>query len=93
MQPLGLSGEMESIQKRRIVSITLSRLTRSLSAENAKRKERTMETRLNAQQASPAAYAAMIGLETFVRKASKLDPSLVELVKVSLTDQRMCLLY
>jgi hypothetical protein len=37
-----------------------------------------MEARLNAQQASPAAYAAMIGLETFLRKGSKLEPSLVE---------------
>jgi hypothetical protein len=41
-----------------------------------------MEARLNAQQLSPTAYAAMIGLETFVRKASKLEPLLVELVKV-----------
>lgn len=30
-----------------------------------------MEARLNAQQLSPTAYAAMIGLETFVRKAFK----------------------
>jgi hypothetical protein len=35
-----------------------------------------MEARLNAQQASPAAYA--VGLETFLRKGSKLEPSLVE---------------
>jgi AhpD family alkylhydroperoxidase len=41
-----------------------------------------MEARLNAQQASPAAYAAMVGLETFVRKASKLEPSLIELVRM-----------
>ena len=53
-----------------------------------------MEARLNAQQASPAAYAAMVGLETFVRKASNLEPSLIELVKDAvLADQWMCLLY
>jgi AhpD family alkylhydroperoxidase len=41
-----------------------------------------MEARLNAQQVSPAAYTAMVGLEMFVRTASKLEPSLVELVKM-----------
>ena len=54
------------------------------------RKERTMEARLNAQQASPAAYTAMIGLEMFVRKASKLEPSLVELVKVRASQINGC---
>jgi alkylhydroperoxidase family enzyme len=41
-----------------------------------------MEARLNAQQASPAAYAAMISLEMFVRKESSLESSLIELVKM-----------
>jgi AhpD family alkylhydroperoxidase len=90
MQSLGLIGEMESIQKHGIVSIALSRPTKSLPAGNAKRKEHTMEARLNAQQASPAAYAAMIGLEMFVRKASKLEPSLVELVKVRASQINGC---
>jgi AhpD family alkylhydroperoxidase len=49
-----------------------------------------MEARLNAQQASPAAYAAMIGLEIFVRKGSKLEPSLVELVKVRASQINGC---
>jgi AhpD family alkylhydroperoxidase len=49
-----------------------------------------MEARLNAQQASPAAYAAMIALEMFVRKASKLEPSLVELVKVRASQINGC---
>jgi len=52
-----------------------------------------MEARLNAQQESPTAYAEMIRLETFVRKASKLEPSLVELVRMRVADQWMCLLY
>src|SRR5258708_516496 len=46
--------------------------------------------RLNAQQASPAAYAAMIGLEMFIRKASKLEPSLVELVKMRASQINGC---
>jgi AhpD family alkylhydroperoxidase len=57
---------------------------------DAKRKERTMEARLNAQQESPAAYAEMVSLETFVRKASKLEPSLVELVKVRASQINGC---
>ena len=49
-----------------------------------------MEARLNAQQVSPAACTAMVGLETFVRKASKLEPSLVELVKVRASQINGC---
>jgi AhpD family alkylhydroperoxidase len=40
------------------------------------------EARLNAQEASPAAYRAMTNLEMFIRKESNLEPSLVELVKM-----------
>jgi AhpD family alkylhydroperoxidase len=49
-----------------------------------------MEARLNAQQASPAAYAAMVGLEMCVRKGSKLEPSLVKLVKVRASQINGC---
>jgi AhpD family alkylhydroperoxidase len=49
-----------------------------------------MEARLNAQQVSPAACTAMVGLETFVRKASKLEPSLVELVKMRASQINGC---
>ncbi len=49
-----------------------------------------MEARLNAQQVSPAAYTAMVGSETFVRKASKLEPSLVELVKMRASQINGC---
>ena len=49
-----------------------------------------MEARLNAQRASPAAYTAMVGLETFVRKASKLEPSLVELVRMRASQINGC---
>ena len=41
-----------------------------------------MQSRLEAQKTSPAAYNAMLGLEMFIRKSSKLEPSLVELVKM-----------
>lgn len=49
-----------------------------------------MEARLNAQKVSPAAYAAMVSLETFVRKASKLEPSLVELVRMRASQINGC---
>ena len=49
-----------------------------------------MEARLNAQQESPTAYAEMVRLETFVRKASKLEPSLVELVKMRASQINGC---
>src|SRR5260370_1833878 len=49
-----------------------------------------MEARLNAQQVSPAAYTAMVGLETFVRKASKLELSLVELVRMRASQINGC---
>ena len=41
-----------------------------------------MQSRLQAQTASPAAYHAMLNLEMFVKKSSKLEPSLIELVKM-----------
>jgi AhpD family alkylhydroperoxidase len=41
-----------------------------------------MQARLEAQKVSPAAYQAMLGLETFVRKQSKLEPALLQLVKM-----------
>jgi AhpD family alkylhydroperoxidase len=40
-----------------------------------------MEARIDAGKVSPAAYHAMLGLETFVRKSSKLEPYLLELVR------------
>ena len=41
-----------------------------------------MHARLEAQKVSPAAYQAMLGLEMFVRKQSKLEPALIQLVKM-----------
>ena len=39
-----------------------------------------MHVRLEPSKASPSAYAALFGLEGFVRKSSKIEPSLIELV-------------
>lgn len=41
-----------------------------------------MQTRLDAQKAAPAAYQAMLAMEAYVRKSSRLEPSLLELVKL-----------
>jgi AhpD family alkylhydroperoxidase len=49
-----------------------------------------MQTRLEPQKVSPAAYQAMLGLATFVRKQSKLEPSLIELVKIRASQINGC---
>ena len=49
-----------------------------------------MESRLEVRQVSPAAYQAMLALETFVRKSSNLEPSLIELVKVRASQINGC---
>src|ERR1700730_16147186 len=50
----------------------------------------TMKSRLDVQKVSPAAYHAMLGLEMFVRKTSKLEPSLLELVKMRASQINGC---
>jgi AhpD family alkylhydroperoxidase len=49
-----------------------------------------MKTRLEAHKASPAAYHAMLALETFVSKSSKFEPSLLELVKMRASQINGC---
>jgi AhpD family alkylhydroperoxidase len=49
-----------------------------------------MQARLNAAAASPAAYAAMMSLENFVKKSTKLEPSLIELVKMRASQINGC---
>jgi AhpD family alkylhydroperoxidase len=49
-----------------------------------------MQPRLDAQKASPAAYNAMLSLAMLLRKASKLEPSLVELVKMRASQINGC---
>src|SRR5271163_302010 len=52
--------------------------------------EITMKARMEPHKASPAAYQAMMGLETFVSKSSKLEPSLLELVKMRTSQLNGC---
>ena len=49
-----------------------------------------MQSRLDVQKASPAAYHAMLALEMFVRKSSKLELSLIELVKMRASQINGC---
>lgn len=49
-----------------------------------------MQARLDAQKVSPAAYQALLGLEMFVRKQSKLEPALIELVKMRASQINGC---
>jgi AhpD family alkylhydroperoxidase len=49
-----------------------------------------MQSRLEPQKVSPAAYNAMLSLEMHVQKASKLEPSLVELVKMRASQINGC---
>jgi AhpD family alkylhydroperoxidase len=48
-----------------------------------------MQARLDAQKVSPAAYQAMLGLERFV-KQSKLEPALLQLVKMRASQVNGC---
>ena len=49
-----------------------------------------MQARPEAQKVSPAAYQAMLGLEMFVRKQSKLEPALIQLVKMRASQINGC---
>ncbi len=49
-----------------------------------------MQARLEAQKVSPAAYQAMLGMEMFVRKQSKLEPALIQLVKIRASQINGC---
>ena len=49
-----------------------------------------MQARLEVQKVSPAAYQALLGLEMFIRKQSKLEPALIQLVKVRASQINGC---
>jgi AhpD family alkylhydroperoxidase len=49
-----------------------------------------MQARLDLQKVSPAAINAMLGFEAFLRKSSKLEPSLLELVKMRASQINGC---
>ena len=60
------------------------------SSFSLKVEEITMKARMEPDKASPAAYQEMIGLEMFVSKSSKLEPSLLELVKMRASQINGC---
>ncbi len=49
-----------------------------------------MQSRLEIQKTAPGAYRAMAGLEAYVRGSSKLEPSLLELVKMRASQINGC---
>src|SRR3954469_4243381 len=49
-----------------------------------------MQARLDAQKVSPAAYQALLGMEMFVRKQSKLEIPLIELIKIRASQINGC---
>jgi AhpD family alkylhydroperoxidase len=49
-----------------------------------------MQSRLDVQKVAPAAYPAMSALETYVRKSSRLEASLLELVRLRASQINGC---
>ena len=49
-----------------------------------------MQARINAVTASPSAYAALLALENFVKKSTRLEASLIELVKMRASQINGC---
>lgn len=49
-----------------------------------------MQPRLDAQKASPASYNAMLSMAMLLRKTSKVEPALVELVKMRASQLNGC---
>lgn len=49
-----------------------------------------MQSRLDVQKVAPAAYPAMSALETYVRKSSSLEASLLELVRLRASQINGC---
>jgi AhpD family alkylhydroperoxidase len=49
-----------------------------------------VQPRLDAQKTAPAAYNALLGLEAFVRRSSKLETSLIELIKMRASQINGC---
>ncbi len=49
-----------------------------------------MNPRMDAQKVAPGAYHAMLALEGYVRKTSRLEPSLLELVRMRASQMNGC---
>ena len=49
-----------------------------------------MKARLDTQKTSPVAHKAMVSLELFIQTSSRLEPSLIELVKMRASQINGC---
>ena len=49
-----------------------------------------MQPRIDGQKVAPAAFHAVLGLEEYVRKSSRLEPSLLELVRMRASQINGC---
>jgi AhpD family alkylhydroperoxidase len=49
-----------------------------------------MQERLNGYKAAPDAYKAIMGLETYIKKESGLDPALIHLIKLRASQINGC---
>src|SRR3954454_3866174 len=49
-----------------------------------------MQPRLDGQKVAPAAFHAVLGLEEYIRKSSRLEPSLLELVRMRASQLNGC---
>jgi AhpD family alkylhydroperoxidase len=49
-----------------------------------------MNPRINAQKVAPGAYQAMLSLENYIRKSSRLEPPLLELVRMRASQINGC---
>jgi len=49
-----------------------------------------MQPRFDSQKAAPGAYHAMLAIESYIRKSSRLEPSLLELVRMRASQINGC---
>ena len=49
-----------------------------------------MQPRIDGQKVAPAAFHAVLGLEEYIRKSSRLEPSLLELVRMRASQINGC---
>jgi len=49
-----------------------------------------MQPRLNTQKVAPGAIQAMLEMENYIRKSSRLEPSLLELVRMRASQINGC---
>src|SRR5215472_18163834 len=85
-QSSALLGIKHGLVISRIMDLSITPFQYSLTVEG----EYAVKMRLEPAKVSPAAYHAMLGLESFVRKSSKLEVSLLGLVKMRASQINGC---